>query len=213
MTVCTLFDPATGEITQIADLSDETFAHYVETGTSALLDVRGDPDTQYVGKDANDAWALVDYTAEELAAKRGMLPGQKWLMPDRVVVTDSAVPVASLQAMMWERIKVKRDSIKSGGALVDGRWFHSDDPSRIQQLGLVMMGANVPAIQWKTMSGAFVTMSQTLAGAIFNAVASLDQSAFANAEQHRAAMEASANPAAYDFSTGWPQVYADTLQS
>jgi hypothetical protein len=116
-----------------------------------------------------------------------------------------------IKAVMWERIKDKRDSTKRGGVLVNGSWFHSDDSSRIQQLGLVMMGANVPAVQWKTMSGAFVTMSQALAGAIFNAVASLDQNAFANAEQHRAAMAASANPSAYDYSTGWPQVYADTL--
>lgn len=119
--------------------------------------------------------------------------------------------LADQQAAMWERIKDKRDAIKRGGVLVDGSWFHSDDPSRIQQLGLVMMGANVPAVQWKTMSGTFVTMTQALANAIFNAVASLDQNAFANAEQHRTAMMASATPANYDYSTGWPQVYADTL--
>lgn len=215
MTPCTFFDPATGAITQVADLSDETFAHYVESGASALVDVRGDPNTQYVGKDAGDAWALVDYTPEELAAKNAMLPGQKWLMPERAVGVDPSVSVESLKAMMWERIKEKRDTVKRGGVKVAvsavDYWFHSDDSSRIQQLGLVMMGASVPSVQWKTMSGAFVPMSQALAGAIFSAVAGLDQSAFANAETHRAAMMASATPSSYDFSPGWPEVYADTL--
>jgi hypothetical protein len=110
----------------------------------------------------------------------------------------------------WESIKAIRDSRKVGGVLVDGKWFHSDDSSRIQQIGLVMMGANIPVgLQWKTMDGTFVTMTQTLAGQIFNASAAHDQATFAKAEEHRAAMEASSDPAAYDFSTGWPAVYGD----
>ena len=33
--------------------------------------------------------------------------------------------------------------------------------------------------------------------------------AFAVAEQHRIAMESSADPAAYDYSAGWPAVYGE----
>lgn len=119
---------------------------------------------------------------------------------------------AELTAPVWEAIKHERDRRKSGGVkvVINGvdKWFHSDDPSRIQQLGLLMMGANIPAnLQWKTMDGSFVTMTQELANQVFQAEAAADQANFANAEVHRVAMEAAANPAAYDFSAGWVQTY------
>lgn len=111
------------------------------------------------------------------------------------------------QAQAWERIKAKRDALKSGGVMVAGKWFHSDPDSRIQQLGLVLMGASVPAVQWKTLDGSFTLMSQALAGGIFQAVAGLDRALFAAAEAHKAAMTAAADPLAYDFSGDWPATY------
>lgn len=116
---------------------------------------------------------------------------------------------ADAKAQKWEAIKAERDRRKAGGVKVGDKWFHSDDPSRIQQLGLVMMGANVPAVDWKTMDGSFVTMTQALAGQIFQAVAGADRAIFAKAEAHRVAMEASDNPAKYDILTGWPQTYEE----
>ena len=110
----------------------------------------------------------------------------------------------------WEKIKAERDRRTAGGVKVGSKWFHSDDGSRIQQMGLVMMGASIPAnLQWKTMNGSFITMTQTLASQVFQAVAASDQAIFAAAETHRAAMEASADPAAYDYSTGWPKIYGE----
>ena len=115
-----------------------------------------------------------------------------------------------IKARAWDAIKAERDRRKSGGVKVGAKWFHSDDGSRIQQIGLVMMGASIPAnLQWKTMDGTFITMTQTLASQVFQAVAASDQAIFAAAETHRAAMEASADPASYDFSTGWPKVYGE----
>lgn len=117
--------------------------------------------------------------------------------------------LAALRADLWERIKAHRDQRKAMGVLVAGKWFHSDADSRIQQLGLVMMGAGIPAgLQWKTMDGSFVTMTQALAGAIFQATAASDMTIFAVAEQHRAALNASADPAAYAWQAGWPAVFA-----
>ena len=83
------------------------------------------------------------------------------------------------------------------------------DYSRIQQLGLVMMGANLPAIQWKTLGGGFVTMTPALATGIFQATAQADTRIFAAAELHRAALAALTDFRAidaYDFSGGWPEV-------
>lgn len=103
-----------------------------------------------------------------------------------------------------EFIKAERDKRKSGGVLVSGKWFHTDSDSRIQQLGLVLMGANVPAVQWKTMDGSFTAMTPTLAGAIFQAVAGLDMGLFANAETLSIAIKASTTPDSFDVTVGWP---------
>lgn len=111
---------------------------------------------------------------------------------------------------LWEAIKAKRDSLtENGGYKVGTKWFHSDQKSRSQQLGLVLLGASIPTnLQWKTMDGSFVTMTATLAQQVLGAAAAHDQAIFAAAETHKAAMEASADPSAYDFSGGWPATFA-----
>ena len=110
---------------------------------------------------------------------------------------------------VWGQIKGHRDAVKAQGVQVGANWFHSDDSSRIQQLGLVMMGANLPAgVQWKTMSGSFVTMTPTLAGQIFQATAARDMAVFAVAEQHRLGVWAAPDPTAYNWQTGWPAGFA-----
>jgi len=116
-----------------------------------------------------------------------------------------------LKSDQWEAIKTERDRrIQTGGYLVGGKWFHSDTFSRTQQIGLVMMGAGMPAgVEWKTMDGSFIAMTQALAGQIFTAAATSDQTIFSVAETHRIAMEASADPSTYDFSGGWPKVFGE----
>ncbi len=110
----------------------------------------------------------------------------------------------------WLAIKAERDRRKAGGVQVGEKWFHSDDSSRIQQLGLVMMGATMPEdIMWKTMDGSFIEMTPTLAQAIFSAAANLDFELFTIAETHRVAMEASEAPSDYDFSGGWPLAFEE----
>lgn len=123
------------------------------------------------------------------------------------IIVNSSRPTAN---QVWIGIKAERDRRKAGGVKVGDKWFHSDDASRIQQMALVMMGANIPAnLQWKTMDGTFVAMNQTVANNVFAAAAASDQAIFAVAEGHRVAMEASADPDAYDYSTGWPAVFGE----
>lgn len=118
--------------------------------------------------------------------------------------------VTMYQMSMWEKIKEERDRRKAGGVLVAGNWFHTDDTSRIQQLGLAMMGANVPVgIMWKTMTGTFVEMTQALAGQIFNAVATSDITIFQTAEQKKTEMTASPTPETYDPYVGWPLSFGE----
>lgn len=111
---------------------------------------------------------------------------------------------------MWVAIQNERTRRQNGGVFIPSisKWFHSDQTSRIQQLGLVMMGSGLPTgIQWKTMDGSFIEMTPAIALSIFNAAATLDMTAFGVAEQHRAYMVASATPETYDFSAFWPAIY------
>ncbi len=114
------------------------------------------------------------------------------------------------QDRMWRRIQAERDRRRAGGVRIGTNWFHSDDTSRIQQLGLLLMGANMPPnIMWKTMGNNFVLMTPTLAQQIFQATGTQDMQIFAVAEQHRAQMMAAANPTTYNFMTGWPPTFGE----
>jgi len=129
-----------------------------------------------------------------------VLSGENWQAP--------AVDVDALKVQHWEAIKQERDRrTQAGGYQVAGKWYHSDTFSRTQQMGLVMLGANIPAgLQWKTMDGSFVTMTQTLAGQVFAAAAASDAALFSHAEQIKATMDA--DPAAFDLSAhAWPPVF------
>jgi hypothetical protein len=118
--------------------------------------------------------------------------------------------IEKIKVRQWKVIQEIRDAKKDGGVKVGNNWFHSDPTSRIQQLGLVMFGANLPpGIMWKTLSGNFVVMTPTLAQQIFMAVAMSDQQIFAVAEQKKAAMLASADPLNYNQDAGWPAVYGE----
>lgn len=121
------------------------------------------------------------------------------------LATDDEIRAAK-SATVAEAIKSERDRRKSLGCTVGPHRFHSDDPSRIQQLGLVMMGAAMPAgIKWKTMDGSFADMTPTLAGQIFQAQAARDMALFAVCEQHVAEAALAADPLTYDYSAGWPE--------
>jgi len=117
--------------------------------------------------------------------------------------------VAFKASMCWLQIKAERERrTEQGGFKVGAKWLHSDRKSRNQQLALALLGENIPAeLQWKTMDGSFVAMTQALAQQILVAGAANDQAIFAAAEAHKAAMEASADPLSYDFSGGWPEAF------
>lgn len=127
---------------------------------------------------------------------------------DGQTFTAPAPDLTALRAAHWDAIKAERDKrIQTGGYQASGKWFHSDTFSRTQQMGLVMMGASIPGgLQWKTMDGSFVTMTQTLAGQVFAAAAASDAALFARAEQIKATMDA--DPAAFDLAAhAWPPVF------
>ena len=134
---------------------------------------------------------------------------KQWLADGGVPLPADLPPIAQRRAAAWEAIKTERDRRAAMGVKVGSHWFHSDQKSRTQQLGLVMLGQNIPAgLQWKTLSYSpnpvFVTMTPALAQGIVMSTAASDTAIFTAAEVHRMTMEASAAPQDYDFSTGWP---------
>ena len=107
---------------------------------------------------------------------------------------------------IWEKIKEERDRRKlDSGYKVGEFWFHSDNTSRIQQIALVILGANMPSgLLWKTMAGTFVPMTPTLAGQIFATAAASDTTLFGVAEVKKQEVYASEDPESIDIMTGWP---------
>jgi hypothetical protein len=129
------------------------------------------------------------------------------------VGSTSAAGLSEQKIDKWRLIQIERDRRKAGGVQVGANWFHSDDTSRIQFIGLLLYGANMPAnIMWKTMSGSFVQMTPTLAQQIFGSIAAKDTLIFTIAETHKAQVYASSTPGVYNIFNGspaWPLIYGE----
>ena len=138
-----------------------------------------------------------------------------WLWDGTTATAPQGPTLAARREAAWERIKAERDRRKSLGVKVGAHWYHSDADSRIQQLSLFVMGASVPPVQWKTLTlsppPVFVTMTQAIAGGIFQGTIASDAAIFAAAEVHRVALEASDSPESYDIGSGWPASIEDEL--
>jgi hypothetical protein len=121
--------------------------------------------------------------------------------------------LTAIRETLWTEIKTHRDYIKSqGGCLVAGKWYHTDIDSKQQQIALVLLGANIPAgLQWKTLDGSFETMTQALAGELFVAQVTREQTIFGVAEAKRVAIQTMTieQLEAYDVLDGFPQGYVD----
>lgn len=143
-------------------------------------------------------------------------------------------PSPSLDSI-WEGIKAERDQRKDGGFKVEVepgvfKWFHSDVFSRTQHIGLenkarvllasggalsdiipLLVNGQLVDARWKTMDGTKVLITAQIALDIIAAAEAMDASLFYAGEQHETAMKVSADPATYDFSTGWPESFDDEL--
>ncbi len=137
------------------------------------------------------------------------------IFPNPLTLTDR-------QTIAWGKIKTERSSRMSGGSKVSGKWFHTDQDSRLQHLGLkdsardlLAVGANMAdpilingqQVQWKTMDGTFAPMTLQLAFDIVEVDKALDAALFVVAETHRLKMLAVADPDSYDYSADWPERY------
>lgn len=174
----------------------------------------------YFGDEPKGVFAIVPPELETLAAEQpynffysdGVLEYKPLTQPDSRHVLENGVWVimdsSQEKAMIWESIKELRTKIQHSGVTCAGKWFHSDAESRIQFLGLVMMGDSIPPnLQWKTMDGTFVTMTKALATGIFQTISMHDMQCHAVSESHKANVFASKYPETYNYNQGWPQTW------
>ena len=117
-------------------------------------------------------------------------------------------PPPDAQAMVTA-IKAERDRRKFNGVKVGAQWLHTDTYSRTQWLGMVLMGASIPATPWATMDGTPVTTSQALVVAVFQGTAQLDAALFGNAKALIAQVKAADDPASVDITVGWPATFGE----
>ena len=115
---------------------------------------------------------------------------------------------AEQQEEMWERIKDKRyDNLRHGVyAKSVGKWFQTDDATRLQYLALALesvTGGFKKPINWKTMDNSFLMLTPELLREIMQTMHDDEEADFINAEKHKAAMLQAENPLKYDYSDGW----------
>lgn len=149
-----------------------------------------------------------------------------WVAAGNTPDPDPNYTLDTIRNTKWLEIKNQRDNRKAGGVFVDNYWFHTDDASRIQWIALKdtardnitagghmtdiiqMLGQN---LSWKTLSGAFVTVTNQMAYDVVQATKNLDAILFSQAETKRQEVNASATPATYDTTTGWNKTYAESV--
>lgn len=120
------------------------------------------------------------------------------------------VDLPKARAAKVAEIKAERDRrCQQGGFSAAGKWFHSDVYSRSQQLGLVLLGPNIPAdLLWKTMDGTFIPMTQTLAQQIYANAAVQDAATFKRAEELQFMANNADNPSGLILN-GWPPIFGE----
>lgn len=128
-------------------------------------------------------------------------------------------PEVKTFAQVWEEIKEHRDLLQVSGIKYAGYWFHNDVKSRGQWermwnrckdeglAGSDPYVLNAEQVPWKTMTGVMVPVTAGLVFAVVAAMESQEGAIFKVAEVHNYTMRQLTDPSAYDYSTGWPEVY------
>lgn len=127
-----------------------------------------------------------------------------------ISISDST-EILELKNKLIELISNERDLKYDKGFYVASvnKWFHSTQFSRGQQLGLVQLGSSLPVgVQWKTMDGTFVTMTQELANEILISASLSDMEIFNISEIKKQEVMDCKNIDEllnYNYSDGWPK--------
>ena len=143
---------------------------------------------------------------------------------DLVALQEPRRPKRALSAIkndVWIQIKSLRDRHQfEGGIRVDNYWFKSDSRARDEYANLYALSVSRPPdtllrAAWRTMTpGVAVDMTADLIRKIMAAGAEQYAAIDDAAQFHKGKIEAmttSEDVLAYDYSTGWPAVYANSI--
>ena len=188
------------------------------------------PDFGYMPDDIPEDVVEVSWEEHLVVLNRG--PNQDYDYVDgALVVFDKPGPsLAVRREAVANQIRALRDSKKDGGfKLVINEtdyWFHSDQDSRIQYLGLKNLAYDAKAegatndtvmttlgqnLVWKTMAGTWIPVTVKLAYDMVKGISELDATLFAVAESFINVVMASENPeeavVGYEASPAWPAAF------
>lgn len=142
--------------------------------------------------------------------------GEEDIYPNEIFSETFPIPaLTKLQDTQWTKIKAERDRRQlEGGVQVNGHWFLSTERAMGEYNSMINASQGVAADTvlrqgWRTMGGGEVDMTPALARRILLAWMEQRCSIDDAAQAHRVAMEASYDPASYDFSGGWPKVFGE----
>lgn len=128
---------------------------------------------------------------------------------DSIIVDDALVAAKKEreQAQAWEGIKALRQTKMTSGVYVPSvdKHLHTDETSSIQyaQIGTAVSLGMFQPMNWKTMEGDFIEMTEAVFRELQAAMIINTQTVYGRAEYHKYMMLQSENPLDYDYSTGW----------
>ena len=124
-----------------------------------------------------------------------------------------------LRALLWESIKAYRLFKSTDGTLVSSinKWAHTDEVSQITYTRAKDYLELHPdeTVNWKMLDGYFVKISADLLKEICSNVFYVGQEAFIAAEKHKhkiSLIKDIGQLEEYDYKTGWPTTYSDTIE-
>lgn len=141
-----------------------------------------------------------------------------------------ALFLPTIKHTIWQDIKAYREYKKFNGVYVSGKWFHNDNESRVQWLGLKDKARDLLAnggdentqipirypdeeesedIIWITMDNTGIPVTAGLSFDVVNAVGYNDVLCHKIALIHKYNMYNSETPESYDYKTGWPTVFGE----
>lgn len=212
------YNPSTGQFgITLQDVRRANLGMCIPDGTTEAGDFLGYEDTTAPEHDP-----LTHFATETTPVVINGQCFQQWIITARDAQGKADILLAA-QDEAWRRIAQERDRrIVDGGVKVGEHWFFTTLGAR-SQYALLDSKATRNALpdntvlhpSWKTMgsnpdgSRIYVPMTVALLRQIIDAGIDQEGATFDAAETHAAAMRAAADPAAYDFSTGWPVVFGE----
>ncbi|WP_446807950.1 hypothetical protein ACH50O_11585 [Methylomonas sp. 2BW1-5-20] len=138
------------------------------------------------------------------------------------------VPDIGIRNAKVQQVNAERGRRWRGGTplVIDGltKWFHSDEFSLIQHLGLKdkardliaaggamsdVISIDGQAVLWSTMDGSQVTITVQIAFDLVAADGARQDQIMAVCRSHLLAIGIDATPADYDISVGWPAIFGE----